>query len=183
MGPEGARAARSERSGSRRRRAAAMYDDAIVGAGILGLAHAYHLAKRGRRVIVFERNPQAVGASIRNFGMLWPIGQPAGPMRAMALRSLEIWKDVLQESGIWHEPTGSLHLPYRDDEAQVLEECIADAPEKGYEVTFLSPGEVREKCATVNPNGLRGGMWSPTEVCVDPRKVIAGFPKWLHRQY
>ena len=27
------------------------YDDAVVGAGILGLAHAYHLARRGRQII------------------------------------------------------------------------------------------------------------------------------------
>ncbi len=37
------------------------YDDAVVGAGILGLAHAYQLARRGRRVIVFERNPRPSG--------------------------------------------------------------------------------------------------------------------------
>ncbi len=53
------------------------YDDAIVGAGILGLAHAYHLSRLGRRVIVLERDVRAVGASVRNFGMLWPVGQPA----------------------------------------------------------------------------------------------------------
>ena len=98
------------------------YDDAVVGAGILGLAHAYHLARRGRRVIVFERNPRAIGASVRNFGMLWPIGQPIGPLRRLAARSLQIWLEVLESSGLWHERTGSLHLAYRDDEAQVLRE-------------------------------------------------------------
>src|ERR1041385_9079085 len=101
------------------------FDDAIVGAGILGLAHAYHLAKRGRRVIVFERSPQAVGASVRNFGMLWPIGQPFGSMRQLALRSREVWRGVLQASGLWYAESGSQHLAYREDEAQVLGEFVA----------------------------------------------------------
>jgi len=34
------------------------YDVGVVGAGILGLAHAYHLALRGLRVVVFERPPR-----------------------------------------------------------------------------------------------------------------------------
>ena len=65
------------------------------GRGFSGLAHAYQLARRGRRVIVFERNPRAIGASVRNFGMLWPIGQPLGPLRRLAMRSLQIWLEVL----------------------------------------------------------------------------------------
>jgi glycine/D-amino acid oxidase-like deaminating enzyme len=39
------------------------WDDAIVGAGVIGLAHAYHLAMRGRSVIIVERGPQAHTAS------------------------------------------------------------------------------------------------------------------------
>src|SRR5580692_3288040 len=104
------------------------YDDAVVGAGILGLAHAYHLARLGRRVIVFERNAHAMGASVRNFGMLWPIGQPAGHLRNLALRSLEIWRGVLTAGGLWHSRCGSLHLAYRGDERRVLEEFAETAP-------------------------------------------------------
>src|SRR5271170_4769899 len=106
------------------------FDVGVVGAGILGLAHAYHLAKRGLRVIVFERQPRAQGASVRNFGMLWPIGQPPGPLYELARRSLEIWLDVLRAAALWHERAGSLHLAYHDDEAEVLREFVALAGEK-----------------------------------------------------
>ena len=93
-----------------------------MGAGIIGLAHAYLAAKAGRKVTVFERNPKASGASVRNFGMLWPIGQPAGEMHQLALRSREIWLELLQESGLPYQPAGSLHVAYRDDEAAVGQE-------------------------------------------------------------
>lgn len=107
------------------------FDDAIVGAGIMGLAHAYALAKRGRRVIVFERNARAMGASVRNFGMIWPVGQPAGVPFQTALQSRALWLRVLRESGLWHERTGSLHLAYHDLEAAVLHEFIAHRAHAG----------------------------------------------------
>jgi FAD dependent oxidoreductase TIGR03364 len=159
------------------------FDDAVVGAGILGLAHAYHLARRGRRVIVFERTPHATGASIRNFGMLWPIGQPPGPLRQMAMRSREFWLEVLAKSGLWHEQTGSLHLAYRDDEAQVLREFGQEMAAQGENVELLRPEQVRQHTTAVKSNGLRLALWSPHEVCVDPREVVAGLSRWLASQF
>jgi glycine/D-amino acid oxidase-like deaminating enzyme len=157
------------------------FDDAVVGAGIIGLAHAYHLAKRGRRVLVLERNQRASGASVRNFGMLWPIGQPAGRLRAMALRSLDTWLTVLHATGLWHERSGSFHLAYHEDELQVLEEFATAASSRGFLVCeVLGPRDLLERCPSVRSNGLLGGLWSPTETCVDPREIIAGLPDHLH---
>lgn len=162
------------------------YDDAIVGAGIMGLAHAYALARRGRRVIVFERNQRAQSASVRNFGMLWPIGQPAGLPRQIAMRSRAIWMEVLSRSGIWHKFTGSLHLAYREDEEAVLAEFIESTAKDrsgDYDCGWLSPFEVSARAPFVNIHGLRGALWSPTEICVDPREVIASLPNWLRENY
>lgn len=155
------------------------FDDVIVGAGIVGLACAYHLAQRGRRVVVLERHPRAQGASVRNFGMLWPIGQTLGEMHQIALRSREHWLNILPDAGLWHEKTGSLHLAYRDDEAQVLHEFIHAAPGNGYEVEAWKPETTLRNAPNINPDGLIGAMWSPSEVCVDPREVIAGLPGYL----
>jgi D-hydroxyproline dehydrogenase subunit beta len=159
------------------------FDDAIVGAGIVGLAHAYHLARGGRRVIVFERSERACGASVRNFGMLWPIGQPAGALHQLAQASRGHWLEVLRASGIWHERTGSLHLAYREDEAQVLKEFVERSRADGFECELLSSRQVAARSAAVVERGLVAGMWSATETCVDPRQVIARLPEFLERQY
>ena len=94
----------------------------VIGAGIVGLATARALAQQGFSVKIFERTDRAVGASIRNFGMIWPIGQPGGKLYERAVRSREIWKGIAPEAGFWCEAAGSLHLAYHPDEWTVLQE-------------------------------------------------------------
>src|ERR1700744_2892544 len=96
----------------------------IIGAGIVGLATARALAIRGYKVTVFERSERAVGASIRNFGMVWPIGQPTGDLYDRAMLSRSIWKEICTEAQMWHDEVGSLHLAYDDDELQAMQEYV-----------------------------------------------------------
>src|SRR5215471_15159024 len=108
-------------------------DLAIVGAGIMGLAHAYAAASRGLRVVVFERGLRASGASVRNFGLLWPIGQTHGRMYQLALSSRRRWIEVLKGARLPYWPEGSLHAAYRDDEAAVAREFADVAPGLEYQ--------------------------------------------------
>jgi D-hydroxyproline dehydrogenase subunit beta len=158
-------------------------DVAIVGAGIVGLAHAYIAARSGRSVAVFERNPAANGASVRNFGMIWPIGQPSGRLHEMALRSRALWLDVLQQIGLPFSATGSLHVAYRDDEAAVGQEFADKARSLGYDCSWLGPQQTLEQSQAIRPEGLLGALWSPTELTVDPRQVVAGLPNFLAERY
>ena len=158
-------------------------DVAIVGAGIIGLAHAYIAARSGRKVTVFERNPAAIGASIRNFGMVWPIGQPAGTLHQTALRSRAIWQEVLEAAHLPFFATGSLHVAYREDEAAVGREFSERAPALVYDCSWLSPQETVQRSHAIRPDGLLGALYSPTELTVDPRQIIASLPKFLAERY
>ena len=158
-------------------------DVAIVGAGIVGLAHAYLAARSGRSVAVFERNPAALGASIRNFGMVRPIGQPAGGLYELALRSREIWLDVLEQANLPYMQAGSLHVAYREDEVAVGKEFSEKADSLGYECAWLTPDQTLARTQAIRPQGLLGALWSSKELTVDPRQIARVFPKFLSERY
>ncbi|MBF2048781.1 MAG: TIGR03364 family FAD-dependent oxidoreductase [Elainella sp. C42_A2020_010] len=155
---------------------------AIIGAGIVGLAHALAAARRGLRVTVFERNPQAVGASIRNFGMIWPIGQPTGMLYQQALQSRQIWTELAPQAGFALEECGSLHLAYHRDELAVLEEFVATLP-ADHQAKLLSASEVAAKSPAAITDSLLAALWSPTECTVDPREAIGKLPVYLTTQF
>ena len=92
------------------------YDVAVVGAGIVGLAHAYAAAKLGARVVVIERDLAANGASIRNFGFITVTGQARGEVWRMAMRARDVWAEVAAPAGIPIEHRG-LVLTLRRPEA------------------------------------------------------------------
>ena len=97
------------------------YDLAVVGAGIVGLAHAYAAAKAGARVVVVERDLAANGASIRNFGFITVTGQQSGDCWRRARRSVEVWLKIADDAKIPIVQRGLLMIARRPEARAVIE--------------------------------------------------------------
>lgn len=156
----------------------------IVGAGIVGLAHAWSAAERGHQVTVFERTGVASGASIRNFGMVWPVGQPDATL-PIALLSRQRWQKLVNESNIWINPCGSLHLAHRADEWEVLQEFYQTQTNSplGPHLQLLNRDESLSRSPAINPEGFLGALHCDLEMCVNPTEAIRMMPDWLHQRY
>lgn len=155
----------------------------VVGAGILGLSTARALAIKGFKVKVIERSQFSIGASIRNFGMLWPIGQPDGQLYERAIRSKEIWQEYLTAGSIPFNECGSLHLAYSNEEWDVLNELVNIFQGNGRKVSLINPKQIANRFDGINQVNLKGGLFSADEVIIDPREGIRKLPIYLNQIY
>ncbi|WUS95255.1 TIGR03364 family FAD-dependent oxidoreductase [Streptomyces sp. NBC_00708] len=141
----------------------------VVGAGVVGTMHAWHAVKRGHEVVQIERESEARGASLRNFGQIWVSGRAGGEELETALRARELWEGIGAEvPELGFRPCGSL-TPLRTDlEVAVAEAAVArdDAAARGYKL--VTAGEAR----AINP-ALRGAfvsaLWCERDAAVEPR--------------
>ena len=144
----------------------------IVGGGVLGTMHAVMARRSGFSVVHLEREPEARGASVRNFGLVWVSGRRAGPELTLALRARELWEEIAASApGTGFRPAGSLTLATREAELRVLGEAaeLPDAKQRDFEL--LDPDGVR----AVNP-ALRGeflgGLYCGADAIVEPRVTL-----------
>lgn len=152
----------------------------IVGAGIVGLSVARALADKGYSVTVVDKSDKAVGASIRNFGMVWPIGQPSGELYQLARKSAEIWKQVCDGTGMWYHQCGSLHVANDEIEWTVINELYDLFNKEGRPVQLLTKESIAKRYPHVNQQGLFGGLYSSDELIVDPRIAVAQVSTYLN---
>ena len=159
----------------------ASYDLAVVGAGIVGLACALAAARRGKRVVVIDRDAQANGASVRNFGFVTVTGQARGEMWRRALRSRDIWDEVAAETGVQIPHRGMLLTARRPESVAVLEAFLLT--EMGADCRLLDAGEVRRGHPHVATPELQAALWSPHELRVESRLAIPALAVWLEARH
>lgn len=152
----------------------------IVGAGVVGLAHALTALEHGHAVTVLERDGRARGASVRNFGTLWPIGCVPGPEREQALFGVRRWRRLAAELGLWLRPQGSLALAHRDEAWAVLREFATTSPGQGYEL--LDADAAARRFPAVRRDGLQGALYSGFEAVVQPADAMRALARHVAEQ-
>jgi FAD dependent oxidoreductase TIGR03364 len=153
------------------------FDLAVIGGGVIGLAHAYVAARAGKRVVVIEKDPRANGASIRNFGFVTVTGQARGDSWRLARRTRDIWAEVARQAGIRIEQEG-LYLTARSAEAIAVIEAFL-ATEMGEGCRLLSPGEFKGLAAGLGGEDLQGVLYSPHDLRMESRTAILALTAWL----
>jgi FAD dependent oxidoreductase TIGR03364 len=153
------------------------FDLAVVGAGIVGLAHALAAAKTGKRVIVIDRDPRANGASIRNFGFVTVTGQQRGEHWSLARRTRDIWAAIAPEAGIAIEQRG-LIVSVRFPEAIGVVEAFLNT-EMGEGCQWLDRDRFRQLHPEIAAHDSIGALVSPHELRVESRTALPKLVDWL----
>lgn len=147
------------------------YDLIIVGAGALGTFHAYHEAKRGKRVLLLEKDNRPVSSTVRNFGQVVPSGL-AGRWFDYGRRSLEIYRELQRQTDITVRQNGSVYVASDEDEWTLCNELFDRRQSEGYACELLSAAQTLARYPHLRPSYVKGGLLFPDEVSVEPDQMI-----------
>ena len=157
------------------------FDVAVIGRGIVGLAHALAAARSGQRVVVIDRHARATGASIRNFGFVTVSGQERHDMWPLARRARDVWAEVAPRAGIAIEQTGMVLPVRRAASAAVLEAFLRT--EMGEGCDLLSDAELRALDPETPFARCQAALVSPHELRVEARDAIPKIAAWLETEH
>jgi len=152
----------------------ARYDLAVIGAGVFGAWTAWHLGRRGRRVLLADAyGPGNARASSAGESRIIRMGYGADELYTRwALRSLTQWKEFFAatQQALFHE-TGVLWLAGKEDErvrqsAETLRRC-------GVAFEELSRTELERRYPQIGLEGITKALLEPHSGVLMARRGVA----------
>ena len=152
----------------------ARYDVAVIGAGVFGAWTAWHLGRRGRRVLLADAyGPGNARASSAGESRIIRMGYGADELYTRwALRSLTQWKEFFAatQQALFHE-TGVLWLAGKEDErvrqsAETLRRC-------GVAFEELSRTELERRYPQIGLEGITKALLEPHSGVLMARRGVA----------
>ena len=150
-------------------------DAVVIGGGITGCSIAYNLSKRGKRVVVLEKDDVAYEASGRTVAAVGLLGKQAGEFE-LARESLAIYDGLSEDIGYEIEfvKKGRLLPAESAEDMPYFEEMVEAARDGGIQLEMLTTEQVRTRFPVVEGH-LEAMAYSADEGHVNPTKVVNGF--------
>ncbi len=145
----------------------------VVGAGVGGASIAWHLAEMGHTdVVVLERAEPTSGSTFHSAGL---VGQLRGslPLTRMMMHSVDVYRRLEAEAADtgrspgWLE-VGSLRIASTPERMEELTRQHGWAKTFGLPMEMVTASESRELFPLMDPTGVLGGIWLPTDGYLDP---------------
>lgn len=152
---------------------------AIVGGGVMGLAIAYYLARRGLTdVVVIERGYLAEGASGRNGGGVRQQWSTEINIRLMQ-ESVELCRRFAVDVGVnvWFRQGGYLFLARSQKEVARLEKNIDLQNRCGVATRMLEPKQALDIVPELNLEGIVGAAFNPSDGILFPWPFLWGYAR------
>jgi sarcosine oxidase subunit beta len=149
----------------------------VIGAGIMGLAIAYNLARRGvTDVLVVDRSYLCGGASGRNGGGVRAQWSSEANIRLMQ-ESIRMCRDFANEMkiNVWFRQGGYLFLVRSEDKRRALEKSVALQNELGLPTRLLSAQEAKKIVPELETDGIVAASYNPDDGVVFPWPFVWGF--------
>lgn len=144
----------------------------VLGAGIIGLACADELLRRGHAVDVVDPAPGS-GASHAAAGMLSPAGElwyGETALLGLGLRSAALWPELAARLGVPLPTTGTLLVGADAGDLQEVDRQAGLLAACGIAVEPLTRREVLEREPRLGR--VAGGAFLPADHSIDPRRVV-----------
>lgn len=148
----------------------------VVGAGIVGLSSAYHLADRGADVVVLEKDAVGAGATERAAGGIRTQFSTAVSIR-LSQASIDVWETFAEEFGVdpAYRRSGYLYLAREEATADRFRETIPFQNDHGVDSRFLDPAAAAEVVPELHVDRYVGAAYCPTDGFADPHLGLQGF--------
>ena len=151
----------------------------VVGAGIVGLSIAFHLARRGAAVTVFDRAGIGAGASgVQPGGVRGQWGTRVNCL--LACESMRFYSDARELLSMRVDPgfraCGYLFLAHSETTLARMRTNVSLQNEVGVPARIVSPAEAAELVPGLDVANVVGGAWSAGDGYFDrPQSLVEAF--------
>ncbi|HPE28993.1 MAG TPA: FAD-binding oxidoreductase [Candidatus Mcinerneyibacteriales bacterium] len=153
------------------------YDVIIIGAGSVGTPLAMYLGREGRKVLVIDEKPSpGQGQNKRAIGGIRATHSDRSKI-LICQKSLEIfstWEEVYGDSIEW-EKGGYSYPAYTEAHEKTYKELLVKQKEYGLNIEWYDRDDYLKMFPMINPEGLRGGTFSPDDGSASPMRSANAF--------